>query len=172
MGDDERIYRPSFFTIKEAIVAAGWEKPPHWVPDWPDPPPISVWLQKEPVPFSDNARAKIVQPQPGWFDTGGIYSGGLIQLRWDTDQAALGAGSADIVLQTSPVRDNDYFVDVITLATVDTVNGATAGDVVSVWTGHLGTAGQFARYLRWSIRNTTASAYTLRFTIGMLLKVK
>ena len=133
MGDDDRVFRPSFTTIKEAIVKNGWSRPPHWVPDWPDPPPISVWLQIEPVSFTDATRsATSGQPQSGWFDSGGVYSGGLAQVMWHQTQGVVGSGEeVNLVLQTSPVRDPAYFVDVATLASITSTGGVTAGEVDS-----------------------------------------
>jgi hypothetical protein len=147
--------------------------PPHHVPPFPDPSPIEIWLQETTPTYSNTDRTlPLAQPMEGMLDTGGLYPGALVQVRWDKTQGILVNGSVSLKLQTASLPQEPYFVDVAILATIDSSHSATAGDVISAWIG-LGTATRLARYVRWILVGSTSPApdpWALRFSILMHLQ--
>jgi len=149
--------------------------PPHWVPPFGDPSPVEAWLQETSPTISAAGRVfPLPQPFEGWIDTGGMYPSALVQVRWDSSHLPLTEGHLRLLLQTSSLPQDSYFVNVETIGTLDTAVGVTAGLVTSTWVG-LGTTTRLARYVRWILEASSDPApdpgdWTLRFSILMHLK--
>jgi hypothetical protein len=156
----------------QLAMAAGWEPGPMPAPPFPDPPPVTVELQERILVVPGDWPATSSQVLTDCLDTGGRYSGGLAQVIFYADTSLTSTQEYTLTLETAPLLEETAFTDVIDIATINSTNTVSSGDVLSVWFGIFDEANSdpVARYLRWRLVQTDSPSQNLFFSVRVFLK--